>query len=56
MREERPEINIHMNTPEIQGFDFKDMSVSTCKVGRCESDDEMTADTTVWHPRISPFR
>ena len=53
-KEECPEINTHMNNPGVRGFNFKDMMVSTRKARDNEasnSDD----DTTIWHPRISPF-
>ena len=49
------EINTHMNRPGVRGFDFKDMSVSTRKGRQDDSEDNTNDDSTVWHPRISPF-
>ena len=53
-KEEYPDINIYMNHPGVRGFNFKDMMVSARKA-REDQGSNSNGDTTIWHPRISPF-
>ena len=50
---ECPEIDTHVNRPGVQGFDFKEVSVSRCKIALYELEDEKSIDTTLWHSRMS---
>ena len=46
-KEECPEINTHMNRPRVQGFDFKEISVSRWKTALYESEEEVSVDTAI---------